>query len=105
MKIVNLTPHEINFILEEKTMNVPSSGVARCEMSTEKVGRIGDLDVYKNVYGEVSGLPEERADTIYIVSALVAQAVKGLRSDCYVVNDTVRDESGRIIGCRSLAKI
>ena len=105
MRIVNLTPHEINFILEGKTMNIPSSGVARCEMSSKKIGRVGNLDVYKNVYGNVSGLPEEKADTIYIVSALVAQAVKGLRSDCYVVNDTVRDESGRIIGCRSLAKI
>ena len=62
------------------------------------------IDIMEKSFNEVKGLPEPQEDTYYIVSALVAGAAKN-RVDLLIPNDTVRDEQGRIVGCRSLAKI
>lgn len=62
------------------------------------------IDIMKKSFSEVEGLPEPKENTIYIVSALVAGACKN-RDDLVVPNDIVRDDQGRIIGCRSLARI
>lgn len=53
----------------------------------------------------MTGLSEPQADTIYVVSAIVAQAVSGKRDDVYVVDETIRNEQGQIVGCNALAKI
>lgn len=100
-RIVNLTPHAI--VLRGKT--IEPSGLARCETSSIKIGEVNGIDVNQRSFGEVYGLPETERDTYYIVSAIVAQAVKGLRDDCLVVDETIRDDAGKIIGCESLAKI
>lgn len=55
-------------------------------------------------YGDVENLPAPEPETIYVVSSIVAQRVPE-RNDVYIPNESVRDESGRIIGCRSLGKI
>jgi len=62
------------------------------------------IDIMEKSFNEVEGLPEPQEDTYYIVSALVAGAAKN-RDDLLIPNDIVRDEAGRIIGCRNLAKI
>ena len=62
------------------------------------------IDIMEKSFNEVEGLPEPQEDTYYIVSALVAGAAKN-RDDLLIPNDTVRDEQGRIVGCRSLARI
>lgn len=62
------------------------------------------IDIMEKSFNNVEGLPEPKENTLYIVSALVAGACKN-RDDLVVPNDTVRDDQGRIIGCRSLAKI
>lgn len=41
----------------------------------------------------------------YIVSSVVAQAVAGTRDDVLVPDDLVRDEQGRVIGARALARV
>ena len=105
MTIINLTPHEITF-MGDKKITIPASGnVARVAVKHEHVGTLNDLPIYRSVFGQVENLPEPKADTVYIVSAIVAQAVKGKRDDIYIVDDTVRDENGRIIGCRALGVI
>lgn len=105
MNIINLTPHKITFMREE-TITVPMSGIiARVAVKREQVGELNGLPICRSVFGEVKDLPEPKPDTVYIVSALVAQAVKGKRDDIYIVDDTVRDESGNIIGCRGLGVI
>lgn len=105
MEIVNLTPHEIIF-MGNKTITIPTSGiVARVAVKREQVGTLNGLPIYRSVLGQVENLPDPKADTVYIVSAIVAQAVKGKRDDIYIVDDTVRDENGRIIGCRALGVI
>ncbi len=107
MKIVNLTPHDINIIGEigEVVQTFPASGeLARCSVSREQVDAINSVPVNRTVFGEVTGLPEQQEGVVYVVSALVAQAVDG-RDDVVIPDDAVRDEQGRIVGCRAFAKV
>ena len=110
MKIVNLTPHALNFLDAENriVLTVPSSGVARAAQRRESIGTIDadgvTLPVTRSVFGAVEGLPAEQDDVIYVVSALTAQAVPK-REDVFIVDDSVRDENGRIIGVRGLAHV
>lgn len=111
LKIVNLTPHEITFILEEGEYKVkPSGTVARVTAETKTAGHIFatrfDLKIPVTVteYGEVEGLPEPTEGVIYIVSSLVAKRVPD-RDDVFIPNESIRDDKGRIIGCKSLGHI
>ncbi len=113
MEIINATPHEINVIMEgslfttgnlEKEISFPPSGiVVRLTTTKEVVGSAEGIPVHKVRYGEVEGLPEPQAEVVYIVSSLVANALKGKRYDLIMVDDTVRDEKGKIIGCKAFA--
>ena len=110
MKIVNLTPHAINFQTDEGQVEIPPSGiVARVEEKTEVVGKVkigdGHVPVIRKSFGQVQNLPEPREGTIYIVSLIVAQALAGTRSDIYVIGESIRDKEGRVIGARSLAQL
>lgn len=106
MTIKNLTPHAINFIGEDgETMRTiePSGVVARVSATTVETGDLDGIRITETVYGEVEGLPDETEDTIYIVSSLVASRVN--RGDVFIPNESVRDDKGRIIGCRSLGRV
>lgn len=104
--IVNLTPHSINFILPNgEKMEIPASGnLARVSVHTETVGEINGIPITISVFGEVEGLPASEDGVVYIVSSLVAQRC-GDRQDVFIPNESVRDENGRIVGCRSLGRI
>lgn len=105
MNIVNLTPHEVNFITDAGTITIPASGIlARVTTKTVTVGEINGIPVTSTEFGEVEGLPAPTPDTVYIVSSLVASRVPD-RNDVFIPNESVRDENGRIIGCRSLGRI
>lgn len=104
MNIINLTPHAVNIYTESGIKTIePSGTVARCDQQRLLIGHIGDICLYKTSFGEVTGLPDSQEDTFFIVSAIVANAVKGRRSDVLIPIDPVRDEAGAIIGCRALA--
>lgn len=106
MDIINLTVHDITIIKNEKTEIIPPSGVvARCETQEVLIGKVNGVDVYKINYGNVTGLPAANKNTVYVTSALVAQAVKQIRNDVLIPNDFVRDKKGVIIGCKSLAQL
>ena len=107
MKIVNLTPHTINFLAEDNSVLAtvePSGMIARAAQTREKVGEVNGIAVNQCSYGAVTGLPDPQDDTIYLVSALTAQACRD-RNDVFITDDAVRDENGRIIGCRAIARI
>ena len=111
MKIRNLTPHAINILNDNNEVIVtiePSGIIARAAQTKELVEELCvdgmTIPVYKSEFGKVENLPEQEKDTIFVVSALTAQACKG-RPDVYITDNPVRDEQGRIIGCRSLGKI
>ena len=106
MKMINLTPHAISFLDKDNNLItcVPSAGVARAAQKRVPISTVNGITVNKTQYGEVEGLPAQEDGTIYIVSVLRAQAAPD-RNDLYIVDDAVRDDQGRIVGCRALAQI
>ena len=107
MQIINLTPHAINFLDESNRpiLTVEPSGViARAKQTRTLCGNIDGIPVNQCAYGQVQGLPEPAKETIYVVSSITAQACPE-RADVYIVDDSVRNEDGRIIGVRALAHI
>ena len=91
------------------TVTIPPSGqVARCTVDRVEVDTVTvdgiTIPVNQTRFWAVSDLPDPQPGTIYVVSALVTQAVPD-RADVYIVDDAVRDEQGRIIGARALAHV
>lgn len=106
VNLINLTAHDVHlFRGDELVETLKSCGAARVSVRSEIIGEINGYPISKNFYGEIIGLPEPQPGTFYVVSALVAQAAAGRRTDLLVVNDTVRDQEGRIVGCRGFARI
>lgn len=106
-KILNLTPHAINFCGSDGTVILtvePSAVVARVACKTVTKGEINGIPVTENEYSEIENLPAPQENTIYLVSALVAGRCKD-RKDVFIPNELVRDEKGNIVGCQSLGRI
>lgn len=102
MNLVNLTPHSIVIISDGDTVTIPPSGIiARCVESTRQAGSINGIPLVRKDFGDVSGIPDQDPDTMYIVSALVRIAFPG-RYDLVSPGDLVRDADGKPIGCRNL---
>ena len=107
-RLINLTPHPIDiFDDDRKVLTIPSSGMVRLSenVSLEETVTLNNVEVkiYKKSYGSAS-LPEPQEGTYFIVSLPVALAFPE-RSDFIIANDIVRDENGRIVGCRSFARM
>jgi len=109
VKVVNCTPHDVNLITENGSITFPRSGIIpRLTEQQNKINSVNnngiEIDIMSKSFLEPEGLPEPKENTIFIVSALVAGAVKN-RDDLVIPNDIIRDDKGNIIGCRNLAKI
>ena len=96
MNYVNLTPHAIN--LNDGTSYPPSGTVVRVSSSYSDI--VDGLAT--KVYGDIVGLPDPVANTRYIVSGLILDAVKGMgRFDVVAPatdhQDTVRNDKGHIV--------
>lgn len=103
MKIINLTPHDINIIGHAV---IPASGtLARVSQTRQQISTLNGIPVNRSVFGKITGLPDAKDGTIYLVSLIVLQALGGSRPDCYIVDDSVRDDTGRIIGVNGLAQL
>src|SRR5690554_2132456 len=106
MKLVNLTPHPVTFVADdgEKMLELPGNpNPPRAQESRNAHGEVNGIPVNKVAMGEVQGLPDPQPGIGYIVSRIVAEAAR--RSDLYIPDQTVRDEQGRIIGCKALAQV
>ena len=108
--LINLTPHNINLITDKGGVVIKSSGVARCSQEDILIGSVDggipSIPIYKTMYGEVIGLPDKEVEgTYYIVSLLVANALRGKRNDLLVVAKTIRNNEGQIVGCKGFARI
>lgn len=101
--IVNLTPHELNIHADDGTITTiaPSGAIARVSQQSERIATIDGIAIARNTYGAVEGLPEPKFGSIYVVSALVLQRTK--RTDVFAPGEAVRDDAGRIVGCRGLS--
>ena len=110
LNLINLTPHTVTVFDEDTVvLAVESAGVARVSASTEVVGhlQVGDVVIPQThtTFGEVEGLPDPTPGVGYIVSNMIVSALaqQGIhRDDLFTPGLQVRDDQGRVIGCRSL---
>lgn len=114
MNIVNLTPHDITIMNQNKEIVavIKKSGkVARLETVSE-ITRIADgVPFFSTKYGipiclgengEQVQFPEQKANIIYIVSDLFRAGYE--RRDLWQPGELVRDEEGQPIGCIGLSQ-
>lgn len=114
--IRNLTPHDLTVVDEQgNTRTIPTdpSGLyARVETTRVKTGEILGIPTYAVQYGEVGlfvtvegkpkyygPFPEPKDGVVLVVSGLVRSALNG-RPDVYSPGELIRDEAGKVIGCR-----
>lgn len=105
--LVNLTPHPIDFINGDGEIykTIPSTGYARVIMHRDYIGKIEGVPIKETYYREVYGLPDPKPGVYYIVSTIVALAVKGTRDDCFTVDAVVKDDYGQSLCCKYLGKV
>jgi hypothetical protein len=120
MKIINLTPHQINIYRadnellislpkpnEEDVARVNSSMMAISYISQvngeniDPLDGLGGIAEYIPQYGDPSPIPDEKRDTIYVVSMLYKSA-RPDRKDLRSPGTLIRDDAGRPIGCLGL---
>lgn len=124
MTIVNLTPHEINIHISREDLpdlvvNLHPRGVVpRVRVVSRSLDPIVhtydgahqddvrrcEIPVTATTYGAVSDLPDPVPGTVYVVSRVVAEACPD-RSDLLIPGEAVRDQGGRVIGCRGLCSL
>ena len=104
----NLTPHEVKIFKLNGTAPdldvVIEAGeeIARVSCEYIKVDKkVDDIDLYRPVFGEVTGLPEYSEGVYLLVSAMVREALP-LRSDLVSPGQLLRDDDGNVIGCLGL---
>lgn len=104
MKILNLTPNDIN--VGDKTIRV-SGVVARVEMTNEPRFEIDGVPILSRKVDGVTDLPEPQSDKVYIVSKYVADYCSD--RDDLLVPDTghtaERDAQGKIKKISRLIRI
>ena len=102
--LINLTPHTLNLVDDKGVVTAyPSAGVARVMSETAHAGLFEQamIPLTRVVYGVVQGLPPADPGVLYVVSAMVRTAVPH-RSDVASPGDLLRDESGNVVGAKSL---
>ncbi len=106
---VNLTPHDIHIYSKDGDVRTefirtfkPDGTVARVSVVTWKVGMMDDVPMFKSKTGEVVGLPNPVPGTVWIVSTMVREAVKG-RMDVASPGELIRNSKGEVVGCIGLA--
>lgn len=107
--LINATPHVLTVFAADTTtvlLTLPPSGtVARCAVTRTAVGDVDGVPVTTAVFGELSGLPEPREGTTYIVSLVAHQrAVQDGRTDTLSPGELVRRPDGQPIGCVGLSR-
>lgn len=106
MRIVNLTPHPITLAGPDGVRTTISAQPTPCRVSSTPGQRLAVESAPcalfdRTTFGEVENLPAPAADTIYVVSRVVAAALRGSRDDVFVpgtgpADGAIRDGQGHI---------
>jgi hypothetical protein len=113
--LLNYTPHPVRLHTGLGESTIESQGEARAaEITSDTItlgwDQYGDCGMSQDVplaikrYGDVTGLPEPQEHVLYIVSTLVQQALPQ-RSDLVSPDRVIRDEQGRVTGCRGFYRL
>lgn len=104
----NLTPHEVCiYKLNGTTPDLDlvieaGEEVARVSCEYVKVDKkVEGVDLYRPVFGEITGLPDYEEGVYLLVSTMVREALP-LRSDLVSPGQLLRDDDGNVIGCLGL---
>ena len=115
MEFVNLTPHAISIVANDGDDSVftvaPSGTVARVEMTESKAESLCDqygnefVAVIRRTAGAVSGIPASVAGTVYLVSSMVLDAMRGTSRVDVFAPDTGASairQNGQVVAVRRL---
>lgn len=107
--LLNLTGHTVVVASDTGEVRIPPTGPAArvsetVGPTTAVVTERGPVPVVSVTQGVVTGLPSERDDVLVIVSRAVATCSAD-RRDLLVPHGHQRDDEGRVVGCRSLARV
>jgi hypothetical protein len=110
--LLNLTPHPIRLYAGEREDGSDDlEPLLREVIDPEPVpARLTTFEVSSGMwpvlveFGHAQNLPPKRDGVQYIVSLVVALALADRRNDLLVPYREVRNSSGTVIGCRSLAQ-
>lgn len=103
---VNLTKHEVKELISGTTI-LPSGTIARITTNTDVVQTINNIPIVVSRCTAIAGIPEPKANTMYIVASLVADNLalypeyacrKDIVSPCKVKREGNKS-SGDVIGC------
>lgn len=109
MRIINCTPHAI-VVVDNRGKEIgrfpASTTPARV---TIQYTYLADVEADEGfivplsdvMYGNIENLPDQKDNTMYIVSGMVKEAMPK-RGDLLAPVDLYRNEAGQVIGCRSL---
>lgn len=105
----NLTPHEVKIFKLNGTapdldvvIEANEGMVARVSCEYIKVDKkVDGIDLYRPVFGEVTGLPDYEEGVYLLVSTMVREALP-LRSDLVSPGQLLRNDDGNVIGCLNL---
>jgi len=104
VNLVNLTPHPVVVVSDREVRRLePSGQVLRLAETVENVGELDGIPLVRKTLRLEGELPPRQDGVYYVVSLAVAQMAG--RPDFLVPDDLVRDEEGRVIGCRRFAII
>ena len=105
--IINMTGHPLTLIQWDGSKVVlESAGQLRVYSNVEEVGMLDIMSVtvpLLEIVEQTVRLPDPKPDTLFVVSGIVA--AKARRPDLVVPSRIVRDDSGKAIGCRALARV
>lgn len=129
-KIINLTPHKV--VLRSKICSVcganqlhnqkvhctecdelvgwvdnsvnPEPTPARVASASTTTGEVNGIPLISQKFEEVTGLPQAKKDTIFIVSRMVMAACPS-RQDLCCPADLIRNDTGDIVACGALERL
>lgn len=115
MQLMNCTPHKFTFedFITRQIIDVPPSGTIIRTRTNSVFDRVLELPSRRHITINESkginivGLPDENPEVMLIVSAIAAADIKTIfpdRNDIYSPDLLIRDNKGRIIGCKALMK-
>lgn len=99
-ELVNLTNHDIHEL--QSKITIPKTGnVAKVERYIVFDDSIPGIPIKKEVWGSISGLPDPKPNTMYVVSVVVLKYIKLFtnRDDVLCPGKVTRNDSGIPIAC------
>jgi hypothetical protein len=96
---VNLTPYPIT--IGGRPPIQPSGAVARLNAQTIQTAQIDGIPILETVFNGVTGVPNKKANYMFIVPTVVRQAFP-TRRDLLSPAKLVRDKNGMVLGCLGL---